>query len=110
MENIIHSTYAIETADFADLVCRDCAIDFATEHNLTWNRPATYDFTETVDDEDSLAAYEDVFGQLESDTPQACDCGAWLDTRLTRDGIQYLTDEKDNYPGFVVKFHLGEEG
>lgn len=101
----ITQLYIIETYDSIDYTCRDCAVKFATDNGLTWNRPATYDYTR--ESENNCYTYEDTFGQVETDYPVACDCGQWLDARLTQDGINYIEENIDSMPSFIINYYLG---
>ena len=106
MINEITETYVIEWDITADYSCRDCARQWAEDNGLEWHNPNSLNYT--LENSNGLAAYCDHFGQLESDYPQACQCGRYLDVRLTPDGMNYLRD--NNFPEYVNEYYGVEKG
>lgn len=102
--NIVQ-TYIIGNDDFTELACEDCAIQYAKENNLEWNT-SSRNYTE--EHESGAYASCDVFGQVETDTPQACDCGSWLRVSLTDEGVNYILENFYTLPSEVVEYYLGD--
>ncbi len=95
--------------------CRDCASEFGKEHGLEWN---TYPFMpEMMDTPNGVATPEgeiaaEVYAPeiYESDTPTSCDdCDTWLVCSLTKDGVEYLLDEVNEFPKDVIALYLGDD-
>jgi hypothetical protein len=95
--------------------CRECATKFGEEHQLTWNTyPFMPDTMETpngvsrpADEEHEPLVYAP--DTYESDTPASCeDCLVYLECDLTKDGVEYLTDEVNEFPKEVIALYLGE--
>lgn len=93
--------YVLEWDGGADYVCRGCADEFATEYGLEWDNPNSLNYT--LENDKGLAAWCDYYGQIESDHPQACECGQYLDVVLTPDGMDYLKD--NNFPQYVNEYY-----
>lgn len=101
----LFACYVVGSADFIDFACEEHARQFAADNGLTWHNANTADYTE--DDESESFACVEWAGEGETDYPRACHwlvihanggrdyCGRYLETRLTRDGEQYV---RDNYP------------
>ena len=85
--------------DFIATVCEKCAREYATENGLHFEYAGF-----TAEHESGAYAHSDHFGEIESDSPSACDCGQYLDTRLTSDGEQYLRENR--FPD-AVHAHYG---
>lgn len=86
-----------ESGDFIEYACESCAVEFATQHALTWH--TSHNFTER--DASDYYAYSVPFHDGESDTPVACQCGQYLDVRLTSDGEEYVK-ERGDFPEWLV--------
>lgn len=78
-----------DAGDFVAIVCEQHARQYATENGLHFEYAGF-----TAPHESGLYAYVDHFGEIESDTPTACDCGQYLSVNLTSDGEQYLRDNR----------------
>ena len=94
--------------------CKDCAGTLGEHFGLVWN---TYPFMpDSMYAPDDLVLEEDEVEPLvyepeifESDTPLGCEnCGIWLNTDLTQYGVEYLTDEFNDFPQEVIDLYLGE--
>jgi hypothetical protein len=95
--------------------CRECATKFGEEHQLKWNTyPFMPDSMETpngvsrpADEEHEPLVYAPE--TYESDTPASCeDCHLYLECDLTKDGVEYLTDEFNEFPQEVIDLYLGD--
>lgn len=96
--------YVLEWDGGADYVCRGCADEFVKDNGLEWDNPNSLNYT--LENDKGLSAWVDHFHQIESDSPQACECGQYLEVRLTPDGENYLRD--NDFPEFLLK-HYGIE-
>ena len=95
------TAYSISTATFTDYACEDCAVEFATEHGLTWNG-SWHGYTT---EEGDTHAGEERFG--ECDYPATCGgCGLYLDVSLTSYGRQEL-EEGSGFPAWLLAYFLG---
>jgi hypothetical protein len=85
------------TPDITFLNCEECAAQFAKEYGLdtdTQGASAT-----------GYGAMECFYCGHEFDYPPSCDgCGKYLDGNLTRDGIEYLKQNK--FPKWLKDYHL----
>ena len=104
-----------DTSEVWDTYCRECAGEVGKEMGLVWD---TYPFQpEAMHTPNGVERPEDELAEPlvyapeihESDTPQACaKCDLWLDCSLTKDGVEYLTDEFNDFPQEVIDLYLGE--
>jgi hypothetical protein len=94
--------------------CKDCAGTLGEHFGLKWN---TYPYMpDSMYSPDDLVLAEDESEPLvyepeiyESDVPASCEnCGLWLNTSLTTHGVEYLTDEFNDFPQEVIDLYLGE--
>lgn len=97
------TVYIVEWDGGGDYCCRNCAAKVADELGLEWNNPNTLNFTEV--NGDGVSIWADIFRQLESDSPQACECGQWLRVNLTPDGRDYLQEIAADMPDYVLNYY-----
>lgn len=101
------SLYIVEWDGGADYVCRDCAGKFVKDNGLEWENANSCNYT--LENDKGLAAWCDYFGQIESDYPQACECGQWLKVGLTLDGENYIRENYETMPAQVIKYYQIEK-
>ena len=105
-QKYLDKPFEIFTEDFTDIVCEDCAIDFAKENNLEWRGgKAANSYTEKSEELGMGATCLEGYMLGESDTPYSC-CDLYLETYLTPDGIEYV---KNELPKWVQDLYLGGE-
>ena len=95
--------------------CRECAGEQGKNFGLVWDTyPFQYESMHTPNGVDRpedeeiepLVFAPDIY---ESDVPASCeDCGIWLNTSLTTYGVEYLTDEFNDFPQEIIDLYLGE--
>jgi len=95
----MRETYAISNGHFTELSCQDCADMWRDDHGLTWNSARTH----TIDESDAYCAWEP-YGEADS-VATCASCGIYLDMSLTPDGREYLAENRDGYPAFVLEYH-----
>jgi hypothetical protein len=101
-QTYLFQTFIVNTGDYVDVVCQDCATKFAEEHGLEWRGGHAYDsFTEELEGSDAHAQCEPTWALGDSDYPYSC-CGYYLQTNFTREGEQNL---KDEYPKWVQELY-----
>lgn len=99
------SPYEVWTNDFADVVCEECAVKFATENGLVWRGNTSADsFTEDSEELGVGVSCIASYALGDSDYPYSC-CGVYLNTNLTEHGQSYL---RENFPEWVVALYTGE--
>lgn len=89
-----------------DIVCQNCAVQFATDNGLQWSGGHSSD-SYTLDSEEKKMGVSCLSSMWdgESDYPYTC-CDQYLQTNLTPDGIQHL---KDKFPAWVQALYLVHE-
>jgi primosomal protein N' len=85
------------TPDITFINCAECAAQFAKEYGI-----------DTDNQEEGATGYgamECIYCGHEFDYPPSCDgCGKYLDGHLTRDGIEYLKQNK--FPKALKDYYL----
>lgn len=102
----LEHAFEIGDGEFTGIVCEDCAVAWAKDHDLEWHGGKAYN-SSTLEKQNSDAYANDssTYADGESDTPHSC-CDTYLDTRLTPDGVEYLRNE---FPKWVQDLYLGGE-
>jgi len=91
-QDYLEHAFEIGNGEFTDIVCQDCANNWAKDNGLNWSGGVAYDsFTERQEDSEAFAGDLSTFSDTEADYPLSC-CGRYLDTRLTPDGVEYLKE------------------
>ena len=98
----LEHAFEIGNGEFTDLVCEDCAVEWAKEYQLEWSGGKAYN-SSTIERENSDAYASDAstYADGETDTPPSC-CGWYLDISLTPDGVEYL---KQEFPKWVQELY-----
>ncbi len=95
--------YLIEWDGGADYACQACANKFVLDNGLEWDNSHSLNYV--LENDKGLSVWVDFYGQIESDSPQACECGQWLKVSLTRDGEDYLKEIAEDLPSYVLKYY-----
>jgi len=98
---ILETPWVVGDDDYTNYACEACAREWATDRELVFGNPYSTDHSPNG------YAYCDIYGEGESDTPWACDCGQWLSVNLTPDGMDYVRE--NNLPQFVKDYYLALE-
>jgi hypothetical protein len=101
-QTYLHHTFTIGDGDFTDVVCQECAEEFAQQRGLEWRGGQAYNsFTEPLEGSYAHAQDEPTWALGESDYPYSC-CGYYLHTGFTREGRENL---KSEYPKWVQELY-----
>lgn len=92
VQTSLYDAYDVWTSDFTDVVCKDCAVEFAEENKLEWHDSFKETWTEDAEEKGAGASCIPSWGAGESDSPYSC-CGKYLKTTLTIEGQDYLKSE-----------------
>lgn len=98
---ILETPWIIGNDDWGHYACESCARDWAKEIGLKFSNPYSTEPTPNG------YAYADVYGEGESDSAWACDCGQWLSVNLTQHGLEYVRE--NDLPQFVKDYYLRSE-
>ena len=101
---ILETPWVIGDDSYVTYACEKCARQYATDYNLEFKNPYS---ASDYNNKGYSYAYCDIYGEGESDTPWACDCGQWLSVNLTPDGMNYVRE--NNLPQFVKDYYLALE-
>lgn len=103
MDDQLTQLYVIEWDGGADYVCQSCANKFVVDNGLEWDNSHSLNYV--VENDKGLMVWVDFFGQIESDYPQACECGQWLKVHLTPDGENYIRENYESMPKHVIEYY-----
>lgn len=103
MNDQLTQLYVIEWDITADYVCQACANEWVKKNGLEWENDHSLNYVKENDK--GLTAWVDFFGEIESDSPQACECGQWLKVQLTKDGENYIRENYESMPKHVIEYY-----
>lgn len=103
MDDQLTQLYVIEWDGGAEYVCQTCANQFVLDNGLEWDNGHSLNYV--LENDQGLMVWVDFFGQIESDYPQACECGQWLNVSLTNDGENYIKENYESMPKHVIKHY-----
>jgi hypothetical protein len=96
VQTFLFDHYEVWSSDYIDSSCESCAVKFAEENNLEWRGGTSYkSYTENSEELGMGVSCSPSWASGETDYPRACNCGVYLETGLTPEGVQYLLD---NFP------------
>lgn len=99
----LFAPWVIIHGDFTEYSCEWHARDFAETNNIPENGYGSYTLERegygTVSDVYPLPSWD----SGETDYPVSCQCGQYLDVRLTRDGRDYMLE--NDFPAWLMAAH-----
>ncbi len=96
VQTFLFDHYEVWNQDFVDSSCESCAVKFAQENKLEWRGGKSTDsFTENSEELGMGVSATPSWALGETDYPNSCGCGVYLETDFTAEGIQNLLE---NFP------------
>lgn len=96
----LENAWIIGDADYADYACEDHAREWAEKRGIPRVHDTSYE--RELEGHGVVESAHEVWPYAEADYPISCsvlECGQWLKTTLTEDGIRYM--EEHDFPQSV---------